>query len=106
MKTSVQQEILLMTGTSFASRQCWQKKEETGRDYSEKENLQEACWNGLLPRMLPEIFQPVDKPVKLYLWNIKENKSGIEIDLAENPGEMEKDFSIDPYAFMDVQLMN
>lgn len=106
MKTVLQQEILIMTGTSFSSRQCLQKKEGNSNVYSENEQIQEACWNGLLPSMLPEILEKPAADKKLYMWRIKENRSCVEIDLAEAPCDMEKVYSIDPYAFMEVQLMN
>lgn len=105
MQTIIQQEIILMTGTSFSSRQCWQKTDNS-QNYSETEHLLEACWNGLLPDMLPEICEQAGNHKKLYLWQIKENKSSIEIDLGEVPDEIEKEFSIDPYSILDVQLMN
>lgn len=106
MKTTIQQEILIITGTSFSSRQYLRKSEDARHCFSEKEHLQEACWDGLLPLMLPEICQWAFENKTLYLWHVKENKSSIEIDLAEAPGDMEKVYSIDPYAFMAVKLMN
>lgn len=106
MKTTLQQEILLITGTSFSSRQCWQKNGDNQQNYSETEQLLEACWNGILPEILPEICEIPGKNKKMYLWQIRENKSSIEIDLGETPDDIVKDFSIDPYAFLSVQLMN
>lgn len=105
MNTSIHQEILLMTGTSFSSRQLWQKNENNLLPLSETEYLQEACCNGLLPEMLPEICNR-DHPQKLFLWQIRENKSCIEIELGEFPETIEKIFSIDPYSFIPLQLMN
>ncbi|MEO9020658.1 MAG: hypothetical protein ABI237_13565 [Ginsengibacter sp.] len=106
MKTTIQQEILIMMGTSFSSRQCLQKMEDNDLNYSETESLQESCWSGLLPAMLPEICQWAFQNKTLYLWQVKENRSAIEIDLSELPGVMEKDLSIDPHSFMEVKLMN
>lgn len=106
METTIQQEILLMTGTSFSSRQCWLKKEKDNEEYvSESELLQDACCNGMLPVMLPEICV-MNEPQKLFLWQIRENKSCIEIELGEYPEIMDKNFSIDPYSFQPFQLMN
>ncbi len=101
MNTTIQQEILLMTGTSFSSRQCWQKNEQ--EHLSESEQLQEACCNGLLPEMLPEICVANKK---IFLWQINENKSCIEIELGKFPEIKEKYFSIDPYSFQPFQLLN
>jgi hypothetical protein len=104
METNLQQEILLMTGTKFTSRQCWQKNNSEKENFlSESDELQDACWNGLLREMLPEICE---KNRKLYLWQIKENKSCIDIELGELPSPLEAYFSIDPYTFLAVQSEN
>lgn len=103
MITPLQQEILIMTGTSFSSRQCWQKNENSQDHLSEAEQLQEACCNGLLPEMLPEICE---ENKKIFLWKINENKSCIEIELGEFPEIVDKDFSIDPYSFIHFREMN
>jgi hypothetical protein len=107
MKTNfVQQEILLMTGTSFSQRQCVSKDDQDNHELTEKEHLEEACWNGLLPEMLPEIYGQTCGDTKLYLWQIREAVSFIEIELGELPGEKEKYFSIDPYTFLQMQSLS
>ena len=104
METTLQQEILLMTGTKFSSRQCWQKNNsENDNLSSESEQLRDACWNWLLKEMLPEIC-PQNK--NLYLWQIRENKCGLDIELGELPAEVEPYFSIDPYTFLAEQSEN
>jgi hypothetical protein len=108
MKTnSTQQEILLMTGTDFSARQCCEKN-DTGNQHNltEKEQLEEACWNGLLKDMLPELCEQPGGGKKLYLWQIKEGSSFIELELGDVPVEKEKYFSIDPYSFMPVQVFS
>lgn len=103
--TSTQQEILLMTGTSFANRQSQDKTDssEKSKYLSEKDRLEEACWNGLLKEMLPEVFKEIDSKKELYLWQIKEGSSFIELELAEFPEEKDRYLSLDPYAFLPVQ---
>lgn len=104
METTLQQEILLMTGTRFSSRQCWQKNNTENENVpSESEQLQDACWNGLLKEMLPEICH---ENKNLYLWQIRENKCGLDIELGELPRELEPFFSIDPYTFLAEQSDN
>jgi len=107
MKTnSTQQEILLITGTSFSSRQ-WCEKNDTGQNqFTDKEQLQNACWNGLLQEMLPEICKPTAEDKNLYLWQITEATSFIELELGEVPGEIEKYHSINPYSFLPLQLLS
>jgi len=107
MKTnSTQQEILLMTGTRFSSRQ-WCEKNSPAQDHlTDKEQLQNACWNGLLQEMLPEICKPTAEDKNLYLWQITEAKSFIDLELGEVPGEIEKNHSINPYLFLPSQLLS
>ena len=105
--TTLHHEILLMTGTSFSSRQCLQKMDEDNQKYlSEMEQLQEACWNGQLPEMLPEICKTSATGKALFLWEIKQNRSGLEIILSETPDQTESEFSIDPYLFLSAQVVN
>ena len=98
MEKNIQQEILLITGTKFSSRQCLQKINDSGRYDSEAEQLQDACWNGLLNEMLPEICK---SGKDIFLWQIRENKCGLEIELGELPLEVDSYYSIDPYIFLE-----
>ena len=57
MKTnSTQQEIILLTGTTFSAREWCERESNKENNLSDKEQLEEACWNGLLPEMLPEVY--------------------------------------------------
>lgn len=108
MKTnSIQKEILLITGTSFCSRQFCETMD--GISYShltEKEKLEVACWNGLLPEMLPEVFEQPHLNKKLYLWEIKEGASFIDLELGETHLRLEEQYSIDPYSFLPLQVLS
>jgi hypothetical protein len=107
MKTnSNQQEILLMINTSFSSR-VWTKKNETEKDnqLSRKEQLMEACWNGLTPAMLPECFENIyDKLITL--WGINDANAFIDLEFGEFMQRKENEYSVNPYAFMKVQGYN
>ena len=105
--TTTQQEVLLMTGTGFSARQCCEKDESDHKGLvSEQEQLEEACWNGLLPEILPEIFSSSSEDRPLYLWQIKEGNSFIELELGETPAEIKKESSINPYSFLPSQLLS
>ena len=57
MKTiATQQEILLLTGTKFSSREWAEKNVEDKNKLSATERIEDACWNGLLDELLPEIM--------------------------------------------------
>jgi hypothetical protein len=106
-KKYVQVEVLLITGTSFLA-ENWVKKDDhsTGHSLSEIEQLQEACWNGLLETMLPEVWiKPANDGI-LYLWDIKEAESFLEIKLSEVPLPIEGRESITPHSFLAYQDYN
>jgi hypothetical protein len=106
-KTSTQKEILLITGTSFSSRQWCEKNDNSNqKPLSEIEQLEEACWNGLIQEILPEVFGEPAKTKSLYLWHITEGASFLELDLSEFPVSKDKYFSLDPYTFLEVQSYN
>jgi len=108
METPVaQQEILLVTGTSFTVTHFCETSNEMGyTDLSEKEKLEVACWNGMLPVMLPEIFRQFSRNRKLYLWEIREGQSFIELELGEKYMEFDKRFTLDPYMFLPLQILS
>lgn len=104
---STQQEILLLTGTSFSSREFSETTD--GLNYShltEKEKLAAACWNGLLPEILPEVFEQNSLSKRLYLWEVREASSFIELEMGEIYLVLEKEFSIYPYSFLSTQIFS
>ncbi len=107
MKTnSTQQEILLVTGTSFLTREFCEKSEAVNYNHlTEKEKLKMACWNGLLPDMLPELFEQTSIN-KLHLWEMSEDSLFIELKSGEIFLEVEIQFSIDPYSFLTMQILS
>ena len=92
----IQQEILLLTGTTFSQRQlCENDPSKDKGQLSETEKLEEACWSGLLDELLPEII--TNK--KLRLWQIGDSEFSLQIELSEYPLK-QKQFSINPYYFL------
>jgi hypothetical protein len=108
MKTQyAQMEVLLITGTTFLSRDLCEKDETRQNNHSsENEQLEEACWNGLLQTMLPEIFAEPSGDHRLYLWEVKTAASFLQLDLGEVPAAAESHFSIIPYSFLSTQSFN
>lgn len=99
-KNFTQQEILLVTGTSFTLGNFYENYEiENPYRLTEKERLEVACWNGMLPIMLPEII--IKNPeVKLHLWEIREASAFIKLELGEYYMDFDRHYSINPYAFL------
>jgi len=102
---STQLEILLATGTSFSSREFRETSDRLKHNLlSDKEKLVVANWNGLLLEMLPELFEQHYPNKKIHLWQMKEGSIFIELKLGEIYLELEKQFSIDPYSFLAMQV--
>lgn len=99
---STQQEILLITGSRFANRQHL-KKDNSENSKNQEEKLREACWNGMLKEMLPELFFMMGTDVKLFLWQMREAQHLLALQMAEQPAEVDYYASIDPYCFMEKQ---
>ncbi len=97
--TFTQQEILLITNNRFSQREWAEKNVEDKNRLSSTEQLEEACWNGLLAEMLPELFEKNTERNKLFLWHIRHCKSFLEIELGECEAAIESKLSIDPYLF-------
>ncbi len=100
MKTnSTQQEILLMTKSSFAQKQ-WCKKEfdDANKNLTPEENIEEACANGLVQELLPEVFN--NNNHKMYLWQMHPGFSFLQLELGELPLAIQKEFSLDPHNFL------
>jgi len=103
MKSDIlQQEILLLTGTTFSQRQLQENDaKDDNNNLSESEKLEEACWSGLLDELLPEII--TNK--KLSLWEIGDSEFSLQIELSEYPSK-QKQFSINPYYFLRTMNYN
>ncbi len=97
---STQQEILLSTDTEFAHRQ-WADQNNGTAGLSAREQLEKACWDGLLKEVIPELDITLNTNKKLWLWQIHETRSFLALDFYESPGPKDREASIDPYLFME-----
>ena len=92
----IQQEVLLVTGTTFSQRQlCDRDGKNENNNLPEGEKLEKALWDGMLDDLLPEIV--TNK--KLHIWQIWDTEFSLQIELSEYPSR-EKRFSINPYYFL------
>lgn len=109
MKTqNIQQEILLFTATTFSNRQ-WCETNASKKEAiscASHEQLERACWNGMLNEMLPEIMPSTEVRRNLYLWQVLARESFLVIEMSEQRWPAEEEFSIDPYLFMRVTNAN
>jgi hypothetical protein len=102
MKTNaIQQEILLIKNSSFSQRQLAEKNvSENAQNLPPDEQLEAACWNGFLNAMMPDIVNTSATGEQLYLWQIMQAKSLLNIELCEYPRMIDVQYSINPYAVL------
>ena len=106
-RNTTQQEILLMTGSTFFQQQCYEKNEQDSNKYvSQIEKLEEACWNGMLYELLPGVIEKSAEGKALLLWQVRHGNSFLEIDLCETPSQADSYYSIDPYTFLQAGYDN
>lgn len=99
-----QTELLLLVNTKFFSKQLQKVNRADARDWhSKKEQLIEACWDGLATEMLPECFS---KDNKADLWEILDGNTYIDLEFCEGRIRKDKQSSVNPYVFMQVQGLN
>jgi len=99
--TNTHHEILFFTSTSLASRQLVDNKENSnGKSYSAIEELEKACWNGIIHEMFPEILSSFYPKCQSLLWHVLSGKNFLYINIGRNPVTAEHETSIDPYFFV------
>jgi hypothetical protein len=89
-----------MTNTSFSRQQWCEKDPSKMNKCSQTEQLEDACWNGLLYEMFPGIVERSAAGKQLYLWQIRHGESCLQIELCEEPKAIDLWYSIDPYSFL------
>lgn len=101
----IQQEIIFFTKNSFSKKLLCELKDNSSKPVNSAiEKMVEACWNGLLAELLPEIcIQVKNKPITI--WELAEANNFLVLQL----GTMLKPdvyTSIDPYRFIFTQHLN
>lgn len=101
------QEIVLFNKTSFASRQYSEKSTAAAQpDSTHEETFKQACWNGILTELLPELFTPFESTDQLYMWQMRECENMLTMEMGEEPIDLDFSTSIDPYCFLEIQPLN
>jgi hypothetical protein len=98
--TSKHHEILLFTGSRLASKQFTSKEENNkSKPFTAIEELEKACWNGMLLEMFPEILGSTYPKCQSFLWHVLAGKNYVYINIGPHPVNVDHETSIDPYFF-------
>jgi hypothetical protein len=100
-KTTSQHEILLYTGSNFSYRQlCSREENEKGKQLSANEELEKACWDGMIYEIFPELLQGIPSGQQRFIWQILQGKHYLYILIGSCPATALSENSLDPYFFM------
>ncbi len=100
-------EILLQTNSRFFKRDWVELKNNTNdKQLSQKEQLIQLCWNGMLKEMIPEILQTETGKKPLTLWEINESGNMLDLRFGDIDQEMNDEWSINPYVFLTFAVAN
>ena len=106
-KISTNREILLQTNSSFFKRDwCELNNNKNDKQLSQKEQLIQLCWNGMLKEMIPEICQPGPAKKDLTLWEINESGNMLDLRFGEMDENMNDEWSINPFVFTELACLN
>jgi hypothetical protein len=96
------QEILLFIDSRFCSREfCSRDGKLQGLNLNlHREQLENACWAGMLFELLPELIESQPDATKSFIWNIHSAGHFLLVDQGITPQLVEKPFSLDPYLFL------
>lgn len=96
METLTYQEIMIIYESRYFSRELLDNDDFTReRLLSHKEQLAEACWNGLLKEMLPEITS------ELVLQKINEGNKFLNVCMGDQEEPWHGLLSVNPYFFLN-----
>ena len=104
---NIHHEILLFTGTSYARREyCSRDEKDEGRKTTSMEELEKACWAGMLCELLPELMNNFGARPESFIWNIMSGKNFLHITIGPYPMTAENETAIDPYFFLSTTSEN
>jgi hypothetical protein len=98
---STNQEILLLSNSNYFKRDWVELTgNKNNKQLSQKEQLIQLCWNGMLKEMVPEIIQTTAGKKPLTLWEINESGNMLDLRYGNIDREMNDEWSINPYVYL------
>ena len=98
---TTRQEIILISHSSLGKLSFCRIKDEQAARLSITEKLEQACWDGLLPNLLPGIVD-----ADCLVWKIETAEKFICISLGPDPGSIPLEITIDPFSIIRQSPLN
>ena len=104
---SFSREVLVVTTSSFAQREfCERDSRDESSHLGPTEQLEAACWNGLLNELLPEIMLDSACKEKINLWQVEMRSSYLKLSLGASNPDFEMNSLLTLTIFIYKQEMN
>ncbi len=104
---STNQEILLLSNSSYFKRDWVELTgNKNNKQLSQKEQLIQLCWNGMLNEMIPEIMEKGKERKPLTLWEINESGNMLDLRYGDIDREINDEWCINPYVFLTFSIPN
>lgn len=103
---NIQKEILVFTQTSFVHKVLLENIGNI-KNIDPAEELENAFWNGMLNKMLPELMLPRQRSrSEISIWQICISEYSLLVDMAKAADIVQNSSSISPYLFLSTVKMN
>ncbi|HET9824974.1 MAG TPA: hypothetical protein VFP87_06540 [Chitinophagaceae bacterium] len=93
-------EVLLFKNSHFARRQFCDKVNCNRTRRSVEQQLQRACWNGLMLQLLPDVLMHPSGRRSIHTWEVIPAENFVEVRVGEVPRSVEYTRSVNPYYFL------
>jgi len=96
----IQKEILLVTSSGFTQNELsCVRLSRTESLNNASDELEEACWDGLIDSILPPVNRSDQIPGRLFIWQLFVGNQFVCADMAEEPFNSDALDSINPFLF-------
>ena len=102
---AINHEVLLLTRTSFSKKQFSPKNNNPADDFY-CSNLQNACWNGFVFDILPDIIKSPSEKGSGHTWEVVPGENFVEAKIGTASYDVEKRMSLNPHLFLSKKNIN
>jgi hypothetical protein len=102
-----QLEVLVFTDTHFLSMPLSEKYGPGNQsNHTKEEQIEDAFWNGLYREILVDPFLESDINEKIILWKVTPAEHFLNLEYGAQLSEIERLSSVNPYSFLDGQILS
>ncbi len=105
MENNFTMEVLLITNTQFSKKEYVERNEHPLKPNLPQNKLADACWSGLVPVILPDLFKHTGNK-NLIMWQLEEGRECLYMQIGEQPLLPEADFGLHPWMLLESSGQN